>query len=283
MSALAAGLAALAALSLTLAIAGWLPRERDPRPTRPARAGRSLSAADRRNLVIGLAVGVVLALFGWIIALVIAPAVAVAAPRLMRAPDQVDPERLEAMAEWARSLSGVVGANLGLATAIRGTRGSLPEPIRPELERLIARLQARRPLVESLYAFADDLHDQTGDYIASAMIGAATASGAGLRATLADIAADTASEVRVRREIATARRATTTQVRLITMFVVAGVAGYVLFTPLGQQYQHGIGQLLLAAYCVLFALCLRWIRAAGSTTPPARFLSQPTRTPEDAR
>lgn len=271
---IAAGLAALAALGLTMAVAGWVsPPARTKSPRRGLLA--MLTAADRRNLAIGLVLGAIIALTGWLVALVIVPVAALLLPRLMRGPEQVDPDRLAAMEEWTRALSGVLSGNLGMATAIRETRGSLPEPIRPELERLIARIQARRPLVEALYALADDLNDQTGDFIASALIGAANASGAGLQRTLADIAADVAEEVRMRREIATQRRATMLQVRGVTVMIVLSVGGFVFFTPTGQFYRSGVGQLILMGLCAAFGATLLWVRSAGTTRPAARFLQSP--------
>ena len=101
-------------------------------------------------------------------------------PRLLRPAVGVSPERLEAMEEWVRNLAGVLGTNTSLATGITRTLSSTPEEIRPEVETLVARIQARRPLTSALYAFADDLDDQTGDYVATALIQASQVSGAGL-------------------------------------------------------------------------------------------------------
>ena len=71
------------AVGLTLVIAASRPG--GPRPSRPVSAvpqRRRLSATARRNALIGLGIGVVLALTGWVIALVLAPALAVLLPYL---------------------------------------------------------------------------------------------------------------------------------------------------------------------------------------------------------
>lgn len=272
-----AGLGAAAGVLLVIAGSRLAPvRARPVKPWTPP-AALTLSRRERLAGAVGLVIGLALALFGgWFAAVLLAPLIAVGVPRLLSTPPGVNPERLEALEEWVRILSGVLGASIPLTSAIVASLPSTPQPIHHEVETLVARLQARRSLQTSLYAFADDLGDQTGDFIASALIGASSSGGAGLRRTLEAIAAEVADEVRMRRDIETARQESLSQARWLTLISVGGVTGYVLFTSLGDAYQGPAGQLVLLVLAAAFAGCLVWIRRAATTTPPGRFLSIPS-------
>ena len=74
------------------------------------------------------------------------------------------------MEEWTRSLSGVLTVGIGLEEALVATLRSAPDPIRPEVTRLVARLRARWSTEEALRMFADDLDDATGDLVAANLI-----------------------------------------------------------------------------------------------------------------
>ena len=247
-------------------------RRRRPRP------GRWWPRTSREKVLgaLGLLVGLVLALFGgWVVAIVLVPVVAVGLPRLLAAPDGVDPDRLEAMEEWVRALTGVLHADMPLRTAIIATLSSAPTKIRPEVQTLVARLHARRPLADALYGFAEDLDDQTGDYIAAALIQASTVSSAGLTRTLPAIATEVANEVRVRRSISVERARAINQARWVAGVAVAGLTLFVLVTPFGAAYRAPMGQIVLLGLAGAFAAVLAWMRRRATTTPPARFLLAP--------
>lgn len=266
------------AVGITLVVAGMtspppVPKKRTSQPL--------LSPTDRRNLLIGLAVGFLLALVGWVVALLIVPVFALALPWLMRVDRGTTPETLEAVEEWTRSLSGVIGAGQGISSAIIATRTSCPQEIRPQVEKLVSRIHARRPLTDALYAFADDLDNQVGDFVATALIQAAQNEGAGLRDALNGIAVDVSEEVRARRDIEASRAGARTQARLITIVVVVVMALFVLATPLGAQYRSPNGQAALLIITFLFLGALYWLKRVASVKPLARFLVTPS--PSEAR
>lgn len=266
------------AVGLTLAVAGMT----SPPPAPKKRTSQPLfNPSDRRNLLIGLAVGFLLALFGWVVALLIVPVFALALPWLMRVERGTTPETLEAVEEWTRSLSGVIGAGQGISSAIIATRTSCPQEIRPHVEKLVSRIHARRPLTDALYAFADDLDNQIGDFVATALIQAAQNEGAGLRDALNGIAVDVSEEVRARRDIEASRAGARTQARLITIVVVVVMALFVLATPLGAQYRSPNGQAALLIITFLFLGALYWLKRVASVKPLARFLVTPS--PSEAR
>lgn len=267
-----------------LIIAGLIKRpERPARPTStrlPARArlGSSFTPRERQMGLLGLGVGVVLALTtGWFVAILLAPVMFVGVPRLIRPPQGVSTERLEAIEEWVRSVHGLLANSLPLGSAIMATLPSAPAAIQPEVEALVSRLQARRSLEESLYLFAEDLQDQTGDFVASALIEASRSAGAGLNRTLEALASEVADEVRMRRDIQVERQKSISQAKWLTLIICVGVPAFVLFSNLGASYRTPTGQLVLLFLSVMFAACLLWIRKTATTRPPARFLTTPER------
>lgn len=269
-------------LTAVLALNPHLLPERPPAPSRgpsnPTRAPwwRLRNQREIALAALGLLVGVALAaLGGWIVALVLGPVIAVGLPRLLTYHKGVDPDQLEALEEWVRSLAGVLQAEAALATAIIATLPSAPEKIRPAVENLVTRLQARRPLVSSLYAFADDVNSQTGDYVAGALIQASTVSGAGLTRTLSAIASEVANEVRVRRSVEVEREKAVNQARWITCITVVGTAVFVVATDFGAAYRTPLGQVILVGLTLGYAGALLWLRQRATTKPASRFLTTP--------
>ena len=131
------------------------------------------------------------------------------------------------MEEWTRSLSGVLTVGVGLEQALVATLRSTPDPIRPEVTRLVARLRARWATEDALRAFADELDDATGDLIAANLILGARRRGAGLASVLEGLAESVAADVRARREVEADRakpRATARWVTIITVGVLAVLA-----------------------------------------------------------
>lgn len=273
------------ALGIVLIVAGFTPADpaapRGPRRTRRKKAAGSwlLSLTRQETIAAGvaLAVGVVVAaLFGWIVMILIAPAAAVGGMRLVRPNKGVDPDELEALEEWVRALRGILSSNASMATAIVQTLPSTPTAIRPQVERLVARLRGNAPLEASLYSFAEELDSQTGDYIAASLIQAAQFSGAGLSAALEAIAAEVAVEVRARREIEVDRAKPLTESRWISIITIASVIVLVFLTPFGSVYRDtALGQTVLLVLSCLFAAVLYWLRQRASTTPSPRFLVRP--------
>lgn len=266
------------AAGLIVLYAGLRQHDVISKPSAPRRRNRtfSISKRDQTLALVGLVCGILIAAtMGWIIAILLGPAIAVGLPKLVSKPPSTDIERLSALEAWVRSLRGVLGASVPLSTAITMTLPSAPEPIRREVELLVARIQARRSLTRSLYAFGDDIGDRTGDYIATSLIGASAAVGAGLSETLTSIADDVAKEVRSRRDTATEISKATTQARYLTMGSVPAVTAFVLFTQLGASYKTPVGHMVLFVLGSLFAACLIWLRKAATPPPAPRFLVIP--------
>lgn len=181
-------------------------------------------------------------------------------------------DRIEAVEEWSRRLGDVLVVGVGLEQAITATVRICPEPVRPEVSALSARLTARWPTESALRAFADDLDDATGDLIAATLILGARRRGPGLARVMAAVADSVAEEVAMRRKVEAERakpRATARAVTLITLGVVAiGALNGTYLAP----YRTTLGQLVLAAITLGFVGALAWMRALPLTKPEPRFL-----------
>ncbi|EAP98659.1 putative integral membrane protein [Janibacter sp. HTCC2649] len=256
------------------------PRATAPSTPRPGvRRVTSMSRRTRMLLLAGTATGLLVAVAtGWLVAVLVVPAAAAGLPVLLSAPPaSARIDRLEAMEEWTRSLSGVLTAGVGLEQALIATLRSTPDPIRPEVTRLASRLRARWTTEDALRAFADDLDDATGDVVAANLILGARRRGAGLASVLDALAESVAADVRARREIEADRakpRATARWVTLITISVLAFLAltgQYV--APFGTP----LGQVLLVLLLSLYVATLVWMRRMTTGTPLPRFVGAAAR------
>ncbi|MER6971181.1 type II secretion system F family protein [Nocardioides sp. NPDC000445] len=233
-----------------------------------------LPALSRRTQFLFVA-GIVVGALGWLVtgwplAVVIAPAATVGLPYLLAAPDARDRiERLEALEEWTRSLSGVLTVGIGLEQALVNTLRSTPDAIAEEVGRLVARLRARWVTEEALRAFADDLDDATGDLVAANLILGARRRGAGLAAVLEGLAESVAADVRARRQVEADRakpRATARWVTIISasVLLVLGLTGSYV-----APYSSPLGQVILALLLTAYVATLLWMRrmAEGRRIP----------------
>jgi Flp pilus assembly protein TadB len=229
----------------------------------------------RRRILLGasFAIGVALWLTtDWALAVLLLPLLTVGVPMLLRPPSATDVDRLTALEQWTRGMSGVLTVGSGIEHAIVASLGSTPDAIVPFVRTLVARLNARWPTETALRAFAEDLDDATGDLVVAALILGSQRRGPGLAAVLDDLAATVAEEVRIRRGIEADRAKPRTTARWVTVLTLGVLAVLALDTSYIAPYKTPLGQLVLLTFLALYAGCLLWIRqmTAGSFTP--RFL-----------
>ena len=271
---------ALIAGGLLLLVQGLTPRPvQAPRPRRRATSRVRLSRRARVGLLAGGAAGVLVAvLTGWVVAVGIMPAVLVGLSALMSAPPaREELRRLEAMEEWLRSVSGVLTAGVGLEQALITSLRSTPEPIRPEISRLVGRLRSRWGTVPALRLLADDLDDPTADLIVANLVLGAQRRGPGLATVLEAVAQSVAEDVKGRREIEADRAKPRANVRLITGISVV-VLGYLALTgEYVAAYGTPIGQIALIVLLTGYVLCLLWMRMMTRGKPLPRFIGSAVR------
>lgn len=277
---LGALLGILAAGGLLLIWAGATPTTPTTRPAGTDRIRRVTARFSRRQQTVvaaAAAVGVLLAAAtGWVVAIPVLPVAALAAPALLRKNHgAADIAKMEALEEWVRLLRGVIVAGMPLTEAIVRTLDAAPAAIRPQVEMLVARLQARRPLDHALYAFADELNDPLGDLVASALIIGAAESGVGMGRALESLAGMLTKKVRSRRRIESERSGLRKQARIVMLIVAITFPLFVITTPFGRVYQSPFGQVALVIFAVLFGLCFWWLHRRASFPPLPRFLITP--------
>ncbi|MBJ7353940.1 MAG: type II secretion system F family protein [Thermoleophilaceae bacterium] len=265
---------ALVVGGLIALIVGLRPSPVVERPSRTSRV-RKLSRQTRMLLLGGFAAGVVAFLVtGWVLALAIVPVAFVGLPILLSSSSAAQRiERLEAMEEWTRSLSGVLTVGVGLEQALVATLRSTPAAIAPEVTRLVARLRARWVTEDALRAFADELDDATGDLVAANLILGARRRGAGLASVLEGLAESVAADVRARRQVEADRakpRATARSVTLISVgvLVILAVSGTYV-----EPYQSPLGQVILVALLTAYVATLVWMKRMAIGRAMPRFLS----------
>ena len=250
------------------------------KPRRQPRVARvSMSTRTRNLLLIGIAAGIVVALAtGWLLAVLVVPLAVAGLPVLLSGSDAaLQIARLEAMEEWTRSLSGVLTAGVGLEQALIATLRSTPEPIKPEVSRLVARLRARWSTEAALREFADDLDDATGDLIAANLILGARRRGPGLASVLESLAESVAADVRSRRQVEADRAKPRTTARWVTIITI-GVLVVLAFTGnYVDPFTTVFGQVILALLLGVYVAVLVWMRkmAAGNRLP--RFIGAAAR------
>ncbi|SEF13847.1 type II secretion system F family protein [Jiangella alba] len=229
------------------------------------RARRRLAAAG----VVGLGVWLVT---GWLLAVVLIPAAVWGLPVLLQTSSaRSDILRLEAMSDWAQNLATVLGVGVGIEQAVAGSLVTAPEPIRPQVARLVARLRARWDTETALRTFADDLDDATGDLLAAALILGARRRGNQLSSVLDGLAAAVRDDVRARRSTDAEQARGRTTARLVTA-ISAGGLGLMLVTPYADPYRAGSGQLLLIGLLTGYVGCLVWMRRITATPRQPRIL-----------
>jgi Flp pilus assembly protein TadB len=249
---------------------------RPPAPGTPVRAGRQLSAATRRQLVIAVAAGVlVLAVTRWPVAAIVAVAAVLFLPRITSA--RTARQRvamLEALEQWTRRLSDMLTASRGLEDALEASARSAPAAVEPAVTRLARRLATRSGTEAALREFAAEVNDPAGDRIAAALIIATGRRGGGVRDVLNSLAAMLARDVAARREIEADRAEHRTTVKWLTAFV----AGFTVFAVVNRSYSApygtAVGEVVLAFVALLYAGGLMWLHHLGSVPVPGRFLAE---------
>jgi len=92
------------------------------------------------SLITGFVVAMVT---GWLILIIILPALALGLPYLLILPKQRDIELLEALDRWVRSLAATLATGKSITDAIRISRRTAPPLIADEISLLVARLNNR--------------------------------------------------------------------------------------------------------------------------------------------
>lgn len=250
------------------------------RTVKPIRAKRHTRITRQQQLwvLVGLGIGVAMFIIsGWIVYLVAAPIAGFFLPVVLSkgdSPQKID--RLDALETWTRSLSGLtITGSAGLEQHLIASLPSTPESIRPQVNSLVARLNARWPTREALEAFARDFDDPTADLVIMHLLLKEQSHGPGLAKALEDLAEIMGDEVRTRRQIETDRAKPRTQIRIVSVALIAVLAVLPFLGTYTAAYDTPIGQMVLAFWLIMFAGLLWWMRKIATVKPAPRLLVAP--------
>lgn len=280
---MAAALGGLFALGCLLIVDGVVRRERPV--AAPRRSRRSAAAvwgswpAGKRAWVAGsLACAVGFTLWtGWLLGLVLIPALTLGIPALLSEPPQREVEVLAALDRWVRLLAPSISTGKSIRDSIITTRHQAPAALTVPVSALVARMDQGWSTHDALLAMADEVASADGDAVLAALAIAARRGGTGTRTTLAALADNTQDRLRVLREIASERakpRAVVRQVTLITLAILGGslLLGGSFFDP----YRSPVGQLLALALAACYFFALIMLRRRTTPAPTPRYLGEPT-------
>ena len=284
-----AEIAAVAGLLLVggvvLLVAGalrvWTPqsarRRTDERSTWARLSRRPAGPRGRRrdlvllgSTLLGL---VVAAASGWVVAVVVAPLLALGLPYLLRLPSARDVQLLEALDRWVRGLAATLSTGRSVTDSIRMSRQTAPPVIANEVGMLVSRLDNRWNTHEALQRFADDLDSADADPVVAALILAAERGAVGASTTLGELAESIQDQLRGRRLIETERNkpyVVVRQVTVITMITLVGI--FVLSPGFFAAYRTPVGQVVLSVLIVCYIASLVLLRRRAKQSPRDRVL-----------
>ena len=267
---------AFVGLAVYFAIAWWRGWNLLPERVARRRPARVLQIARRAWFL--AAVGLIAGVLAWQVSglpvlVPIGPVAAVGLPWLLSDPTPTRQiERLEALEEWTRSLSGMLSSGQGLEHALLGTVRSAPRPIAAEVQRLAGRIGSRHDTVSALRAFAEDLDDTTADQVALQLITASRSRGGGLVALLDRIAESVAQQVRARRQIEAERAKSRASARWVTLISAIILGGLTLTGDFIAPYRTPVGQLLFLLLLAAYVGALLWIKRLSAGPKPVRLV-----------
>src|SRR5215472_3419615 len=270
---------ALAGMAGGFAVAGLLLFCRELVGSFPTGGGRPMRRVNLRphaRMQLAYAAASALAAFavtGWPVASITAAAAVVFLPRITSsraARRQV--AVIEGLEHWTRGLSDLLSASRGLEDALEASAQRPPEAIAPAVADLARRIRDRTGTEHALRAFASEIVDPAGDWIAAALIIATGRRGGAVRDVLKSLAVMLSRDVATRREIEAERAQHRTTVKWLAAFVV----GFTVFAVVDRTYSapYGtlVGQVVLAFVITLYAGGLGWLNHLSSTPQPGRFL-----------
>jgi tight adherence protein B len=230
----------------------------------------------RRDVILLLSaiVGCVLAgLTGWLILIVVTPALAIGLPYLLILPKARDVELLEALDRWVRSLAATLATGKSITDAIRISRRTAPLLLAGEISLLVTRLNNRWETRDALMRFADAVDSPDTDAVIAALILASNRGANGASITLNALADSIQSQLRGRRAIEVERSKPYVVVRQVTVISLSTLILVFLFSPdFFAPYRTPLGQILLSLLLIAYLASLILMRRKAHQSERPRIL-----------
>jgi tight adherence protein B len=241
----------------------------------PGSRGRRRDLLLAASLLVGLVVAV---LSGWVIALLVAPALVLGLPYLLRAPQPRDVALLEALDRWVRGLSATLGTGRSVTDAIRVSRRTAPPLLAEPVGVLVARLNNRWETREALLRMADELDSPDADAVLAALMLAANRGANGASVTMEALADSIQASLKGRRAIEVERAKPYVVVRQVTIIsLLTLVAAFAASPSFFQPYTTPTGQLVLSVLVAAYVGSLLLMRRKAQQRPRPRVLVGPAR------
>lgn len=237
-----------------------------------ARFDRTTWAIVGAAAAAGLVIGV---LTGALLYLVLLP-VAVILGRVLLAPQghAQHTKQLSQMEAWTRSLSGLIVSGAALETALIGSLPNAGPLIRPQVEHLVARIQAGWSTSQALEMLAEEWADPTGDMIVLHLKLAVRQRGPGLARALDDLSEGVSEEIKIRRKVASDRAAPNRQARIISVATIGLLCLIPLLGGPMAAYREPLGQVLYAGLATMTLWLLWMMRQAVAPKPQPRMMEK---------
>ena len=207
------------------------------------------------------------------VAIVVAPLLALGLPYLLRIPAARDVQLLEALDRWVRGLAATLSTGRSVTDSIRMSRRTAPPVIANEVGMLTSRLDNRWDTHEALQRFADDLDSADADPVVAALILAADRGAVGASTTLRELAESIQDQLRGRRLIETERSKPYVVVRQVTVITMITLIGVFALSPgFFAAYRTPVGQVVLSVLIVCYIASLILLRRRAKQPPRDRIL-----------
>jgi tight adherence protein B len=225
-------------------------------------------------LLLSVIVGCVLAvLTGWLILIVVIPALVIGLPYLLILPKARDVELLEALDRWVRSLAATLATGTSITDAIRVSRRTAPPLLADEISLLVTRLNNRWETRDALMRFADAVDSPDGDAVIAALILASNRGANGASITLNALADSIQAQLKGRRAIEVERSKPYVVVRQVTVISLSTLVLMFLLSPdFFAPYRTPLGQILLSLLLIAYLASLILMRRKAHQSDRPRIL-----------
>jgi tight adherence protein B len=233
-------------------------------------------AGRRRDMILlgSVIMGCVIAMFiGWLILIVVLPALALGLPYLLILPKPRDIELLEALDRWVRSLAAALATGKSITDAIRISRRTAPPLIADEISLLVARLHNRWETRDALMRFADAIDSPDADGVVAALILASSRGANGASVTLQALADSIQAQLKGRRAVEVERSKPYVVVRQVTIISLSTLALVFVGSPaFFAPYRTPLGQALLSVLLISYVGSLILMRRKAQQPARPRIL-----------
>jgi Flp pilus assembly protein TadB len=212
-------------------------------------------------------------LTGWLIAIIVLPALALGLPYLLVLPKPRDIELLEALDRWVRSLAATLATGKSITDAIRISRRTAPPMIADDVSLLVTRLNNRWETRDALLRFADAIDSPDADGVIAALILASSRGANGASVTLQALADSIQAQLKGRRAVEVERSKPYVVVRQVTIISLSTlVLVFVLSPNFFAPYRTPLGQALLSVLLIIYVGSLLLMRRKAHQPARPRIL-----------